>query len=352
MNKVILVLLVLAFVAAVAAGKGKGTATTGTVTGKSGSSTSTPVRLANSRLAGRARSGIAAPTLNNFDLYAIGGTISSNTALSDVDKYSLFNNTWRSVAALNVNRNAPGAAGLDGLVYTFGGIGDGLSILTSTEVYNPETNSWTFGPSLSTGRWNLGGVQLCTEIYAIGGYVSAGPTPDGTGFIVGTTDVVEVYSVLTSQWISTTPLPESRAAFGAVTINNNIWVIGGTREFLTGTAQSPLVSTRVFNTSSRVWFEGPDLRQARVGFGAVVIDNKIIIAGGRTQDGPLLSAIEFYDPLTPELGFQLASFSPRTLRFNNAVGAIANTLFLIGGRVTNANSFSFTNVVEPITIIS
>jgi len=328
-------------------GKGKGSKTTSGTTGSSAGG----FALSNSRLQGEARSGIASPTLNNYEIYAIGGTVSQNSALSDVDKYFLANNTWRTVQPLNTARNAPGAAGLDGLLYAFGGIGNGLVPLTSTEIYNPNTNTWVFGPSLSARRWNLGAVQRCTEIYAIGGYDLTGVSGDNTTLFVSTVTTVEVYSTLTGSWSLTTPLPESRAAFGAVLLNNEIWVIGGTREFLTGTAQSPLISTRIYNVNTQTWRFGPDLNQPRVGFGAAVIDNKIFIAGGRTQNGPLIPEIEFYDPLVPELGFQIASFTPRTSRFNNAVGVIANTMFLIGGRVTNSNSFSFTNVVEPISVV-
>lgn len=327
----------------------KGTGTkTGTKTGKATTTTgSTGFLLSNSKLAGNARSGIASPTFNNFELYAIGGTISDNTALADVDKYYLRNNTWRSVQPLNTARNAPGAAGIDGQLFTFGGIDNNLVPLTSTEIYNDETNTWSFGPSLNAGRWNLGAVQRCTEIYAIGGYDFTG---SGNSSFISAVDTVEVYSTTTGVWSFTTSLPQTRAAFGAVLLNNEIWVIGGTSQFLTGTAQAPLISSDIFNVETATWRSGPDLNQPRVGFGAAVIDNKIFIAGGRTLNGPLISQIEYYDPLSPELGFQVASFTPRTLRFNNAVGVIANTLFLIGGRVTNANSFSFTDLVEPIQI--
>jgi len=334
-------LAVLLIIASVEAGKGK-----------TGTSTSvTPIRLTNSNLAGAGRSGIAAINHNSFELYAVGGTLSSNSALNTVDKYSLFNNTWRSVATLNTDRNAPGGASLDGIVYVYGGIGDGLVALTSMEAYDSEGNNWvTVNANLNLARWNLGGVSLCRGLYAIGGYEITGR--NGSTIFIGSTTIAETWSLENPVWTLINPLPQPRAAFATVVLNNEIWVIGGTTNFLTGTAQQPLQSSTIWSPVTGLWRDGPDLRSSRVGFGATVIDNKILIAGGRTEAGTLLSSIEFYDPLQNGLGFQTASFSPRLLRFNNAVTSIANTLFLIGGRVSNGAKFSFTRIVEPITIIS
>jgi len=339
-------LAILLIVATVEAGKGKtGSKTAG------GSTTVTPIRLTNSNLAGAGRSGIAAINHNNFEIYAAGGTLSSNSALNVVEKYSLFNNTWRTVASLNTDRNAPGGASLDGIVYVYGGIGDGLIALTSMEAYDPESNNWvTLNANLNLARWNLGGVSLCRALYAVGGYEIT--SRNDTTILIASTTIAETWSLENPVWTQITSLPQPRAAFAIVVLNNEIWVIGGTTNFLTGTAQQPLQSSTIWSPVTGAWRDGPPLISSRVGFGAAVIDNKIIVAGGRTQDGDLLASIEFYDPLSPTLGFQSANFSPRLLRFNNAVTSIANSLFLIGGRVSNNGKFSFTRVVEPITIIS
>jgi len=309
----------------------------------------TTVRLANSRLAGRARSGIAAVPLNNYEIFAVGGTISDNTALDDVDRYNAQTNTWRLGTRLNVARNAAGGGNLNGEVYIMGGIDNSLTPLTSMEIFNKGTGIWRFGSSLNFRRWNLGAVTFCTEIYAIGGFDRV-TTANVTDFVIRTVNDVEVYSLTTGFWSTTTSLPESRAAFGAVVLNSEIWVLGGTPAFINGVAQTPLISTRIFNITSRNWRPGPDLRQSRVGFGAVVVDNRIFVLGGRTVSGSLISEIEVYDPYNAAAGFQSAGISPRLLRFNNAVSALASDVFLFGGRVSNNNAFSFTNTVEGLRI--
>jgi len=337
-----LILAILLIAVVVEAGKGKGGTTGGG---------SNIIRLGNSNLAGPGRSGIAAVTHNGFEIYAIGGTVSQNSALNNVDKYSLFNNTWRAVTPLNINRNAPAGASLDGLLYVYGGIGDNLVPLSSMEVYDSEQNTWFIaGATLNRPRWNVGGVNLCRNIYAIGGYDIT--VSNSTGIFITSVTNAETWSLENPIWTNINPLPTPRAAFAIVALNNEIWVIGGTTNFLTGTSQQPLISSSIWSPVTGLWRDGPNLARSRVGFGAAVIDNKIIIAGGRTEAGDPLLEIEFYDPLQGQFGFQTASFAIRNSRFNNAVAAIANNLFLIGGRVSNGNAFSFTRTVEPITIIS
>jgi len=336
-----LILAILLIAVVVEAGKGKGTTSGG----------GNIIRLGNSNLAGPGRSGIAAVTHNGFEIYAIGGTVSQDSALNNVDKYSLFNNTWRAVSPLNINRNAPAGASLDGLLYVYGGIGDNLTPLSSMEVYDTEQNTWFIaGATLNRPRWNVGGTNLCRNIYAIGGYDIT--VANSSGIFITSTTNAETWSLENPIWTNINPLPQPRAAFAIVSLNNEIWVIGGTTNFLTGTAQQPLISSSIWSPVTGLWRDGPNLARSRVGFGAAVIDNKIIIAGGRTEAGEPLLQIEFYDPLQGQFGFQTASFAIRNSRFNNAVAAIANNLFLIGGRVTNGNAFSFTRTVEPITIIS
>jgi len=194
----------------------------------------------------------------------------------------------------------------------------------------------------------LGAVTVCTEIYAIGGYDLFATFNNS----IGTVTNVEVYSRLTGIWQSTTSLPESRAAFATVVLNGEIWVLGGTREFITGQAQNPITTTLIFNTTSATWRFGPNLLTSRVGFGAAVIDNKIFIAGGRTQDGPIVLDIDYYDPYAPAAGFQRAPFRLNNGRFNNAVAGLGPFLFLIGGRTQNNNKFSFTNSVDVVNIIA
>ena len=47
---------------------------------------------------------------------------------------------------------------------------DGTSALNSTEIYDPETHTWTLGPTLVTNRANCGVAVLEDKLFATGGF--------------------------------------------------------------------------------------------------------------------------------------------------------------------------------------
>lgn len=47
---------------------------------------------------------------------------------------------------------------------------DGTQSLCSTEIYDPDTNSWTPGPSMTTCRANVGAAVVDGKLYAVGGF--------------------------------------------------------------------------------------------------------------------------------------------------------------------------------------
>lgn len=49
---------------------------------------------------------------------------------------------------------------------------DGNQSLSSVEIYDPETNSWSYGPELTTPRANLGVAVINNCLYAVGGFSS------------------------------------------------------------------------------------------------------------------------------------------------------------------------------------
>jgi N-acetylneuraminic acid mutarotase len=332
--------------------KGKGT-TTVVLTGKGGKTTTGVLPSNNgnaqifSSVLSLARSGLVAVTLNNYFLYAIGGNSGNNNAFANVDLYTLKTNTWSSVAPLNTPRNGPGAAALDGLLYVFSGEAPALDVVNTMEVYTPSLNRWVYGPNLTNARWNLGGIALCNLIYAIGGFQYTGSS--GTTLFVSATNFVEVFDPAVGSWSSSYPqLPEFRAAFGIVVINNEIYVIGGETNFARGTTQTPTTGVLIYNPTTG-WRNGTSIIDPRVGFGAAVVDNKIFIGGGRSTSGQIITNVEVFDPVTGVWSQSIYNFP--TPRFNNAAGALFNELFVIGGRTSNNNINSFTASVEAQTVV-
>jgi kelch-like protein 19 len=115
-------------------------------------------------------------------LYAIGGDDVSFHGMSSVEMYDPSTNTWTPVASLITARGYLGAASgpCQGntsatCLYAIGG-SNGM-VLYTVEMYDPSTNTWTtLSTSLYTPRYELGaasgpcqGKTTATCLYAIGG---------------------------------------------------------------------------------------------------------------------------------------------------------------------------------------
>jgi len=54
-------------------------------------------------------------------------------------------------------------------LYVIGGSSDGINALNKTQMYDPQTNSWTLGSSMHTARGLLSVAVVNDTLYAIGG---------------------------------------------------------------------------------------------------------------------------------------------------------------------------------------
>jgi len=107
-------------------------------------------------------------------LYVAGGN-NGVTQLNSLYIYDIDSNTWTTGANLPVAAEAPGSAVLQNKLYLFGGI----SPLVTTQIYNPGSNTWSFGPDMSVYRWRFYGTAVGHHsIVAIGGQDAAGSALD------------------------------------------------------------------------------------------------------------------------------------------------------------------------------
>jgi hypothetical protein len=99
-------------------------------------------------------------------LYAIGGYNSTSSALSIVEVLDLTTGLWSTAAPLSAPRRGLSAVYLNGKIYAIGGF-NGSSIVSTVEVYDPTSNTWTTVPF--PGRQLFGAVVLNNLIYLVGG---------------------------------------------------------------------------------------------------------------------------------------------------------------------------------------
>ncbi|MCY4411047.1 MAG: hypothetical protein OXC27_11325 [Caldilineaceae bacterium] len=232
---------------------------------------------------------------------------------------------WGSGAAMPTARSEMRAAVVDGIFYVPGGFGG----LTSFEAYDPADDSWVElapmpepahhmmvtahngrvfvfggGPDLSwqatssilvydlaTDAWTAAGEmperRMSGEAVSLGDYIYLVGGTGGTTAMLRYDPVEEAWSVL--------PGPaQPREHVAAVAFNDELWVIGG-RWGGTGA----LATVEIFSPASGAWRDGPEMIEARSGFGAAAVGGGIIVAGGEILGAlpwKALASAEVYDP--------------------------------------------------------
>jgi N-acetylneuraminic acid mutarotase len=187
------------------------------------------------------RGGLAAVAGPGGRIFAIGGFTGNGSAiapLNTVEAYSPSTNSWATMASMPTGRGGVAAAlGRDGRIYVMGGLSgsaDNLSVLATTEVYTPATNTWAAVAPMPTARYALAAATGPDgRIYAIGGSGLSGPL-----------STVEVYTPSTNSWSTVASMSTARDALAATTgAKEQIYVIGGDSGSIGG-----LASVAVFET--------------------------------------------------------------------------------------------------------
>jgi len=107
----------------------------------------------------------------NGAIYLTGGREPKPSA--SVYRYDLVQDVWTEVAPMNEPRSAHAALVLGGKIYTCGGERflpeTGAEVVRSCEIYDPDSDSWSFGPELPFGIHGLTGFVYLDTLYLLGG---------------------------------------------------------------------------------------------------------------------------------------------------------------------------------------
>ncbi len=141
------------------------------------------------------------------------------------DIYDPATGKWSQGAPIpGPGRDHVGVAALNGKVHLFGGrTADVSDNLDRHDVYNPKTDAWTTAAPLPTPRSAGAYTVLEGRIIYAGGECK----PGGAPFSPNTYNDVTAYDQGTDRWTSLTPLPQGRHAFGAATVHDIAYFVGG-----------------------------------------------------------------------------------------------------------------------------
>ncbi len=238
---------------------------------------------------GLARAHLTAEELKQ-KFYTIGGSIGVGTQpIGQVEEYDPITNTWTNKASLNMPRWKLASSVFDGKIYTFGGGTSGNQCVPSdvVEEYDPTLNIWTIKNPMPSARWGACSETMDGLIYVIGGSTKC------PHIIIGPSSVVEIYDPLTDSWSFGAPMPTARWDFATAVVNGKLYAIGGWEPY----GQTALPTVEEYDPNTNSWSTKSPMPTARTGLCAEKINQSVYVVGGNTGT-EVTNLVEVYDVIS------------------------------------------------------
>ena len=149
--------------------------------------------------------------------------------------------------------------------------------LTTVEMYDPATDTWTQKADMPTPRSFLSTSVMDGKIYAIGGMSNSNEQ--------WRLETVEVYDPATDTWAKARDITHARSCTAISVVNGEIYAIGG--RGWSGVQNEPdpyLSSVEVFNLKTNQWQEITEMPTPRTSHTASIVDGKVYVLGGYVQE--------------------------------------------------------------------
>ncbi|NDI36084.1 M56 family metallopeptidase [Chengkuizengella sediminis] len=218
-------------------------------------------------------------------IYIVGGDGNQvdYSVLSSVEVYDLQTDTWTQLTSMNEARFRFATEVIDGKIYTIGGRGD--YTLSSTEVYDPETDTWTLLANMNKPREDFSIGVIDEKLYVVGGFNGNFMRYRKENYLSS----VEVYDPQTDTWTQLTSMNQPRDNHATEVIDEKIYAIGGYYDY------NHLSNVEVYDPETDKWTEVTNMNHARYGQATELIDDKLYVLGGYTQEQYGSRSVEVYD---------------------------------------------------------
>jgi N-acetylneuraminic acid mutarotase len=224
-------------------------------------------------------------------------------------------------------------AELGGKIYVLGGYPANRVTVTTVQVYDVATDSWTLGPPLPGPVNHTTAVSANGKLYVLGGQSSAA----GGGPFVDS--VFELDPAL-GEWVLKAPMPRARGGGAAAVVDGLIYMVGGRPPHGQDFA--------VYDPTADTWTVLPDLPTGRNHIAAGAIEGKIYVVGGRFGSGfssDMTDLVEVFDPAASSWSTEAPM---PTIRGGINAAVMNGCLHIFGGEGANG-MFNQHEVYDPVT---
>jgi N-acetylneuraminic acid mutarotase len=255
----------------------------------------------------------------------VAGGYDAAGALASAQLYDPLSNSWSVAASMaNARHNHTATLLPSGKVLVAGGYQAGFNegaFVTSVELYDPASNSWSAAASMTVSRAQHKSTLLPSgEVLVASGFTVAGNTTSA-----------ELYNPATDSWSNAGSLAAARVAHTATLLpSGQVLVVGGI-----GNGDDVLGSVELYDPTSNSWSSTGSLAAARYIHTATLLPSgQVLVAGGLGLGFSALASAELYGqapapvPIGP--GFTGAWFDPAQSGHGLFIEILPNSRLLAG----------------------
>ena len=267
----------------------------------------------------------AAVRLRDGRVLVTGGENSSKIGLNTAEIYNPRTARWTLTSPMNYARLNPTATLLkNGKVLVVGGysVDSYCCPLSSAEIYDPKTGTFTTTGFMAVGRRNHTATLLKDgRVLVAGGYKGLDGNIDGTGNV----NAPEIYDPVTGTFDSTGDMSSARRFPTATMLSNGrVLITGGY-----GGNNAALPSTDTYKNSLGSFISGGSMHTPRGRHTATLLLNgEVLIAGGYDGAGTAFRTAELY---SPSLGAFSSTGSMVSERWRHEATRLLNGNVLVTG---------------------
>ena len=245
----------------------------------------------------------SATLLPDGRVLVVGGMDGGFNPLRTAEVFDPETNRWSAVGDMGEARTEHSAALLkDGRVMVTGGMNEKLDLVGSTEIFDPNTGKWSPYGSMRTIRRGHFALPLPDGRVAVVGGV--GQTLGGLGILaniaaVGALLSTEIYDPETDTWSRADDMLEGHSGGRAIVLKDGRVLIAGGHNQAEG-----LASSEIFDPSSNEWMRTSSMvRKTFANTAAILPDGSVLFTGGfgmSRSKGGITPGSEVFDPKSNE----------------------------------------------------